>query len=339
MRPPVKHYSIVVALSALLALAACSDLGEPLQPECRMLSESLDFGQVATGQTATGTVTMRNVGRVEVVGVVALSGPGFSIDSGAGAFSLQPSEQLTVTVTFAPGAPGDYSATLSTGDACGTAAITGTGVDVTPGAACDVTPQSLDFGDVVVGSSADRTFTIRNVGSVQFSGSVGSLCTDVAIVTGGGAYTLAAAESLVVTARFSPGSAGAIDCSISTGADCGAVAVTGNGVTGQSTVSFAANIQPIFNSRCAVAGCHAAPSPKAGMDLSAGLSYANTVNVTSTGYAPAVRVVPGDTGASVLFNKITNTGVYGGGMPPGGPITASQTALIQTWILEGAKNN
>jgi len=109
------------------------------------------------------------------------------------------------------------------------------------------------------------------------------------------------------------------------------------GVPDPATVSFAADIQSIFTARCVV--CHGPPAPNAGMNLSAGVSYANLVGVVSTGYAPARRIVPGDTTASVLFNKVFGTGRYGATMPLGGSLSQAERHLIRTWIVEGAQNN
>jgi hypothetical protein len=75
------------------------------------------------------------------------------------------------------------------------------------------------------------------------------------------------------------------------------------------------------------------------MNLSAATSFANLVNVVSTGYAPALRVAPGDTTASVLFHKVFGTGVYGATMPQGGSLPQSERALIRAWIVEGAPDN
>lgn len=103
--------------------------------------------------------------------------------------------------------------------------------------------------------------------------------------------------------------------------------------------SYAAQIQPIFTSSCAVAGCHEGAFPTGGLVLTSGTSYGNLVNVVSSGYAPAVRVVPADTSASVLFHKVKGTGVYGPQMPAFGSLTAAEIRLIILWIAAGAPNN
>ena len=103
--------------------------------------------------------------------------------------------------------------------------------------------------------------------------------------------------------------------------------------------SYASQIAPIFVGSCAISGCHTGAFPTGGMDLSAGNHDRNLVNVVSIGYAPAIRVVPSDTLASVLFHKVKGTGVYGPQMSAIGSLTADQIRLIILWIAAGAPNN
>src|SRR5258708_31617546 len=76
-------------------------------------------------------------------------------------------------------------------------------------------------------------------------------------------------------------------------------------------VSFAQNVQPIFNATCATAGCHAGPTvPASGnLDLSAGVSFANLVNHdVSAGCATLVPNFPrgnaGDTTGRNVWRKV-----------------------------------
>jgi mono/diheme cytochrome c family protein len=102
------------------------------------------------------------------------------------------------------------------------------------------------------------------------------------------------------------------------------------------TISYRDDIQPIFDARCTV--CHFTGG-FADLSLLAGASYHDLVNVQASGYN-AIRIVPGDPEDSVLYNKVTNTGLYGGIMPAvGPPLTDPQIAAIRTWIEEGARDN
>ena len=121
--------------------------------------------------------------------------------------------------------------------------------------------------------------------------------------------------------------------------ECGGTAeedCTGEcGGTNQNCVSFSSEIQPIFNNNCTM--CHGSSG---GLDLSEGVSYDNLVDVISQGYAPSLRVAPGSATNSVLWNKVANTGTYGGAMPQGSSgLNDDEAQLIETWINEGAQDN
>jgi photosystem II stability/assembly factor-like uncharacterized protein len=65
-----------------------------------------------------------------------------------------------------------------------------------------VSPDSLDFGTVTIGGSADKTFSVQNVGGGTLSGSA-STTAPFSIVSGG-SYNLTEGQSQNVTVRFSP---------------------------------------------------------------------------------------------------------------------------------------
>jgi len=100
--------------------------------------------------------------------------------------------------------------------------------------------------------------------------------------------------------------------------------------TFQVTVSHAYNILDIYARNCT--GCHA-------------FTYANSVNQPAT-FGPAcagqIRITPGDTTLSVIYQKVrTATPSCGGVMPPPptGQMSPLQIRLIRDWILQGAPNN
>ena len=114
---------------------------------------------------------------------------------------------------------------------------------------------------------------------------------------------------------------------------------------GECTVCYSANIQPIYDASCAVAGCHLGATAQLGLDLSEGQSYANTVNVEST-QRPMKLVKPGKPSESYLYLKITEEppAIVGTQMPQECPtrvpcLEQSQKDAIQTWIEECAGDN
>ncbi len=98
-------------------------------------------------------------------------------------------------------------------------------------------------------------------------------------------------------------------------------------------VSFADDIQPILSGNCV--GCHG-EGGNGGLDMRPGVSYGNLVGVAANG-GTGNRVEPGDTAASFLYQRLSDTG--GGGMPPTGPLPAETVAKVAEWINDGAANN
>jgi len=98
----------------------------------------------------------------------------------------------------------------------------------------------------------------------------------------------------------------------------------------------------IFTLKCVNAGCH--PGGGAPMSLATGTSYTTLVGpggtgVVSSGYAPRLRVSPGNANNSVLYLKIAGT-TLGSRMPLNQqPLSAAEISAIQTWINNGAQNN
>jgi len=82
--------------------------------------------------------------------------------------------------------------------------------------------------------------------------------------------------------------------------------------------------------------CHGSSG---GLDLSEGVSYNKLYDVDAQNHS-GKRVKPYDAANSILWNKIANTGTYGGAMPQGSSsLNADEAQLIETWINEGAQDN
>lgn len=76
------------------------------------------------------------------------------------------------------------------------------------------------------------------------------------------------------------------------------------------------------------------------LSSTAATSYANLVNVSSTGEPTLVRVLPNDANNSYLVIKLEGRQSSGGRMPLGGArLSAADLADIKNWINAGAQNN
>jgi hypothetical protein len=193
---------------------SCSGTGIEPPPECVVDPDTLDFGAVDVGNFDTMSFDITNTGFGTLSGTMSESCLYFDILSG-GTYSLTNGQSQTVTIIFFPGAAGTHTCTIETGNGlCVDVFCTGTGGSPPT---CLVDPDTLDFGTVLVGSLLDTTFIITNTGGDTLSGDVSHACTDYSIISGAGPYSLAADETLEVTVRFEPGSAGLKECTIETG--------------------------------------------------------------------------------------------------------------------------
>lgn len=92
------------------------------------------------------------------------------------------------------------------------------------------------------------------------------------------------------------------------------------------SVYFVNQVLPLISSNCTMSGCHD------------NITHAEGVNLTS--YTQIMKyVIPGNAANSKLYKVIIKTNDERMPPAPMPPMTASQKALIQKWIDQGAKNN
>ncbi len=93
-------------------------------------------------------------------------------------------------------------------------------------------------------------------------------------------------------------------------------------------VSFANDVQPIFDAKCAV--CH--PTSYEYLDLRPGRSYDDLVRVSSALQPAFERVLPGRPELSYLLTHVPDPSREN-------LLTQADRELIERWILEGARDN
>lgn len=92
-----------------------------------------------------------------------------------------------------------------------------------------VTPESINFGNVTVGESLQRSFTVTNIGAGLLDGTATVTGAGFTLISGS-PYSLGAGESATVTIEFAPPSAGVFNGSVSfTGGGGTTRSVTGTG--------------------------------------------------------------------------------------------------------------
>lgn len=311
-----------------MGAGGCSDLGRPLRPtpEPGLSSASLDFGTVVVSGSATREVTLYNTGTGPLGGSASVSCPEYVLESGGGPFVIAPGGSMTFRLRFRPAAVGAFDCTLDLGTKTGGVALSGVGAFQAPGAVSLSLPDSLDFGVLGSGQSVTRTVQLFSVGTAPLLVDVVSACAEFRVISGGGPASVPPGGSITVTVEFDPSTGRGHSCFLSLGPGIPDLPLSGFA----TTVSFANDVQPIFQNHCD--GCHGFSDP------TSGYSILTVQRIFS--YAPGVRVIPYDLTNSVLYGKITNSGQFGQLMPQGGPqIPLADRNVIRDWILEGARNN
>jgi len=97
-------------------------------------------------------------------------------------------------------------------------------------------------------------------------------------------------------------------------------------------VSFAADVQPIFDANCIIAGCHG-PGPAGDLSLDVD-AYENIVGVQAIISGQYTRVICGDSANSLLMNKLDYTidATQGLPMPTGGQLPEDVRDVVRAWI-------
>ena len=179
---------------------------------------SLAFGSVQVGSSTNLSETLTNTGGSTVtISQANVSGAGFSI-SGLNSFpiNLTANQSVTFTATFTPTSAGAASGSLSVVSNASNSplniALSGTG---TAAGQLAVSPTSLSFGNVVVGSSSSLNGTLTASGAsvtVQPASPTNSefVLSGISLPT-----TLAAGQSAAFSVTFTPGASGATSASLS----------------------------------------------------------------------------------------------------------------------------
>jgi len=218
---------------------------------------TLSFGSVTVGTTSAAvTVVVTNTsGQAITLRTVSSSLPEFIVTSPTLPISLGPYRKTSIQVAFRPNAAVTYNGSIVVGTSkqdneFGTIYVSGTGTSstATQSYLLSSSVSSLNFGNILVGSSGSQAFTLKNTGtgSVNIS-QVTSVGGGFKVTGFSGGVTLAAGQSLPLTASFAPATTGAVVGTISVVSTAtnspATISLSGTGVQPQisvipSTVSF-----------------------------------------------------------------------------------------------------
>ena len=187
--------------------------GRGIEPDIAVSSLNADYGGVPVGSSAVRTITVSNEGSADLVvtSTIPLGSGDFEISSGHSEFTLYPSGFEEIQILFSPSSSGSKSALLRLESNDPDENPTnipligqGTEPDIT------VSPFYHDYGNVPVGSSIGKTFTVSNSGTSDLvvDSTVILDAGDFQIASGDLSYTLSPSSSKEIGIQFTPTSSG-----------------------------------------------------------------------------------------------------------------------------------
>jgi hypothetical protein len=171
---------------------------------------SINFGNVQVGNNKSVTETITNTGGADVnISQAKATGTGFSINGINPPLTLTAGQSITFNVVFAPPSAASDSGNLAiTSDASNpTLNIPLSGIG-TPAAQLAVNPTSLNFGNVVVGNSAQQTAQLLASGATVTVSSVNVSNADFTVSGLSFPVTIPAGQGAQFTVTFRPQSTG-----------------------------------------------------------------------------------------------------------------------------------
>ena len=199
---------------------------------------SIDFGDVPVGNSLTQTVALTNSGNGSLtVSEISVIGTEFSVTGIVIPLTLGVGESATLSVAFEPPLVGSVTGSISlTSDAAiSPTLISLAGNGVSSNGLLSLTPASLDFGDVTVGSSATRSVTLTSSGSTVVLVSTSEV-TGAEFSVAGLALplNLSPGETVTFSLTLTPTAAGSVNGNVALASDASnsptVVSLTGNGI-------------------------------------------------------------------------------------------------------------
>jgi hypothetical protein len=196
---------------------------------------SVAFGNVQDGSTAKSFVTLTNGKRGNTtVSRVVTNGTGFAVQALPLPLTLTPGQSFTFTATFTPQVTGQVNGTLQMMNSKNSTAawvpLSGTG---TATGQLSVSPASVSFGNVTVGSTASQTGKLTAVGSSVTIMSKTSSSSEFAVSGISLPVTIPAGQSVLYSVAFTPQTSGTASGTLSfaSNASTATESVTGSGVS------------------------------------------------------------------------------------------------------------
>ncbi len=288
--------TLVLALFSWLSIAGCSGIaGQNTPPpsgsgQLSISPSSVAFGDVEVGTASTQTVTFSNAGTSSLtVSQAAVSGAGFTTTGQTFPLTLSAGQTSSLNVQFAPTVTGSTGGSVSlvsnASNSPSSATLNGNGVRHQ----LSITPSTVSFGNVMVGTANAQTVTLTNSGTANLNISQGS-------VTGAGfamsgltfPFSLAPGQSSTFNAQFAPTAPGSAS---------GSVSVASNATNSPATIVLSgAGVQPQIS---------VVPASVSFGNVTVGLGNTQTITLSNPGSANLSVSQATLTGAGFALSGLT----------------------------------
>jgi hypothetical protein len=224
--------------------------GTGIQAALSVSPTTASFGSVVTGNSSsTQSIQLKNSGTANLtISGATVTGAGFNAIGMAFPLTLTPGQSGTLNVSYIPPGTGASTGAISISSSApnspATVALAGTGVAATY--TMSLSPATVNFGNVSVGSKAAQTVTLSNSGNSSITISQLSTSGSGVSVSGLAAgATIAPSQSVALSLTYAPTASGTSTGSLSVTNTQGSSvsdAVTGTGVqAGLSITPTSAN--------------------------------------------------------------------------------------------------
>src|SRR5271156_450322 len=233
--------SILITSTANDPTVAIPLSGTGVQGNLTSNPASINFGSLLVGASGSVNVTLTNSGTASVaISQGSSSGTGYSITGLSSPLTLTAGQSTSFTAKFSPTAAGNATGSISiVSNAPGSPlviALSGSGTASQP--QLTISPASVAFGSVSVGSSGSQTVTLTNAGNATLTVTQASPSGTGFSMSGASMpMTINAGSSASFSAIFAPTTTGAASGSISIVSNApgspAAIALSGTGIQGQ----------------------------------------------------------------------------------------------------------
>jgi len=233
--------SILITSTANDPTVAIPLSGTGVQGNLTSNPASINFGSLLVGASGSVNVTLTNSGTASVaISQGSSSGTGYSITGLSSPSTLTAGQSTSFTAKFSPTAAGNATGSISiVSNAPGSPlviALSGSGTASQP--QLTISPASVAFGSVSVGSSGSQTVTLTNAGNATLTVTQASPSGTGFSMSGASMpMTINAGSSASFSAIFAPTTTGAASGSISIVSNApgspAAIALSGTGIQGQ----------------------------------------------------------------------------------------------------------